>query len=272
MRVSDVVARPVLSRILLPSAYYTRGLLNNCDHICQQTVNFTVGCDSSAAWQTCCNTVFWRDGSGGMYLWRHTSEHQQVTDFVIAFLNKAEIGRNGYCSRDFNLQSKKVFGLFIPSTGLFLFVTVEVTIQPWLKKRTVGSPVSPHHIIGYHERAAVLFIVGYAGNTNNSRISLLFLFCVAKSHLYAFKWLHTSLLEVLGPVYMGPPPPYEQALRAQRIYAKITWYLSPDNWTYNWLYDVSKIENQSQSLSLLIRHRDSDSFLYGILLAATLCL
>ena len=102
--------------------------------------------------------------------------------------------------------------------------------------------------------------------------SLLFLFCVAKSHLYAFKRLHTSLLEVLGPVYMGPPPPYEQALRAQRIYAKITWYLSPDNWTYNWLYDVSKIENQSQSLSLLIRHRDSDSFLYGILLAATLCL
>ena len=51
MHVSDVVARPVLSRILLPSAYYTRGLsfFNNCDHICQQTVNFTVGCASSAA-------------------------------------------------------------------------------------------------------------------------------------------------------------------------------------------------------------------------------
>ena len=48
-----------------------------------------------------------------MYLWRHTSEHQQVTDFVIAFLNKADIGRNGYCSRDINLQSKKVFRLFI---------------------------------------------------------------------------------------------------------------------------------------------------------------
>ena len=90
----------------------------------------------------------------------------------------------------------------------------------------------------------------YAGNTNNSRISLLFLFCVAKSHLYAFKWLHTSLLEVLGPVYMGAPPPYKQALRALRIYAKITWYRSPGNWTYNWLYDVCIIENQFQSLSL----------------------
>ena len=135
IHISDVIARPVLSRILLPSAYYMRGLsfFNNCDHICQQTVNFTVGCDSSAAWQTCCNTVFWRDGSGGMYLWRHTLEHQQVTDFVIAFLSKADIGRNGYWSRDINLQSKKVCGLFISPTGLFLFITVEVTIQPCLK-------------------------------------------------------------------------------------------------------------------------------------------
>ena len=135
MHVSDVVARPVLSRVLPPSACYTRGLsfFNNCDHICQQTVNFTVGCDSSAAWQTCCNTVFSQDGSGGMYLWRHTSEHQQVTDFVIAFLNKSDIGRNGYCPRDINLQSKKGFGLFISPTGLFLFITVEVTIQPWIK-------------------------------------------------------------------------------------------------------------------------------------------
>ena len=51
IHISDVVARPVLSRILLSSAYYMRGLsfFNNCDHICQQTVNFTVGCDSSAA-------------------------------------------------------------------------------------------------------------------------------------------------------------------------------------------------------------------------------
>ena len=68
-----------------------------------------------------------------MYLWRHTLEHQQVTDFVIAFLNKADIGRNGYCPRDINLHSKKGFGLFISPTGLFLFMTVEVTIQPWLK-------------------------------------------------------------------------------------------------------------------------------------------
>ena len=68
-----------------------------------------------------------------MYLWRHTSEHQQVTDFVIAFLNKSDIGRNGYCPRDINLQSKKGFELFISPTGLFLFITVEVIIQPWLK-------------------------------------------------------------------------------------------------------------------------------------------
>ena len=113
-----------------PAGYH---FFNNCDHICQQTMNFTVECDSSAAWQTCCNTVFSQDGSGGMYLWRHTSEHQQVIDFVIAFLNNAEIGRNGYWSGDINLQSKKVCGLFIFPTGLIFFLTVEVTIQPWLK-------------------------------------------------------------------------------------------------------------------------------------------
>ena len=44
-------------------------------------------------------------------------------------------------------QSKiiPIVSCFISITGLFLFITVEVTIQPRLEKRAVGSPMSSHY-------------------------------------------------------------------------------------------------------------------------------
>ena len=55
-----------------------------------------------------------------MYLWRHTSEHQQVTDFVIAFLNKAEIGEMAIVLVTLTYSQRKFVAFYIPNWPIFI--------------------------------------------------------------------------------------------------------------------------------------------------------